>query len=544
MRVLERRKIPLAPDEVREYVFWVPGGMPLMLDVEGAIAKSLELRGHRVHAVICNGAFKACIRREATLNPDLGTWASECAACRESCERKLRQFGIEYSFIGDHVNSADLARLREVASSVSWDKLPWFEYDGVNIGRNIKSAVLRYFKGAKYNGDPELLREYVFSGLVTLVAARNLYGERRPAGVFMSHGIYVDWGPALRVALAKGIRTSCWGGSYLQGHFYFRHPSDYRGDLDFHKLSDATWAQEGNGPLTEAESRRLDTYLTERYVRGRSFDLKRPKTYRGEVASLRSRLGLREGRKVWGILTHVNWDAVTDYAPMLFEDFDEWILHTLKKLESLTEVDWVVKIHPAEAWDNPGTGIQALVARHYPRLPSHIRLIGYDDDVSPLDFFQLLDGAVTVYGTAGLELACTGKPVILAGEAHYGGKGFTHDAQSLERYFELLAAAQHTGALSAAQRQIALRYAYIYFIRRQIPFPPVENPDANRERGFWKFDIKRAGMLLPGVNPHVDFIVQHIVDHGEFILPEELLSGAQDGTGPVQPALPEQATTL
>jgi hypothetical protein len=90
------------------------------------------------------------------------------------------------------------------------------------------------------------------------------------------------------------------------------------------------------------------------------------------------------------------------------------------------------------------------------------------------------------------------------------------------------------GPLTDTQRQLALRYAYIYFIRRQIPFPPVENPDAHREHGFWKFDPRRASMLLPGGNRYVDFIAQRIIDNGEFVLPEELLD---EPLGPEMPGL-------
>jgi len=35
-----------------------------MLDVEGAIAVALKLDGADVHAVICDGPFRVCVRRE------------------------------------------------------------------------------------------------------------------------------------------------------------------------------------------------------------------------------------------------------------------------------------------------------------------------------------------------------------------------------------------------------------------------------------------------------------------------------------------------
>jgi hypothetical protein len=50
-------------------------------------------------------------------------------------------------------------------------------------------------------------------------------------------------------------------------------------------------------------------------------------------------------------------------------------------------------------------------------------MIPAEEEISPLEFFQLLDGGVSVYGTAGLELALQGKPVVLSGEGTLRWKG-------------------------------------------------------------------------------------------------------------------------
>lgn len=55
-------------------LFWVPGGMPLMLHLEGPIAVALRLRGYKVHAVICDGVFSACVKREITDQIDISKW--------------------------------------------------------------------------------------------------------------------------------------------------------------------------------------------------------------------------------------------------------------------------------------------------------------------------------------------------------------------------------------------------------------------------------------------------------------------------------------
>ena len=522
MRALDRKRARIGPGEQRVFVFWVPGGMPLMLDVEAALAVAVKLRGHRVHAVMCDGAASACVRREIKINPDISSWPSDCSDCRQACATQLAAFNLEYSHIGDYVDPARLAELKALAGTVTWETLPAFEYEGINVGGNIKSAILRYLKGADYTGDRELLREYAFSGLVTLVAAKRAFTLHKPAGIFMSHGMYVDWGPALRAALAAGLRVTCWIGSYLHARFFFRHPADYR-NLDFHNIDDATW-QKLKAPLSEAQSERLNKYLRHRYVHGQSFDVKEFKRYRGSAEALAARFGIANGKKMWGILAHVNWDCVSDFAPMLFEDFNEWIITTLRQLEGDDSVNWLLKVHPAEAWDNPATGVQALVQKHFPRLPPHIRVVGYDEDVNPLDFFNLIDGAVTVYGTAGLELACLGKPVIVGGQAHYSRKGFTHDPATREAYFSLLHAVARIGPLAREQRELAMRYAYIYFIQRQIPFPPVHNRHAGKESSFWRFDLDARHLLVPGANSNVDFIVDRILDGREFILPEERVS--------------------
>src|SRR5687768_17352735 len=119
LRRLEKQRASVPDDRRRVVLLWAPGGMSLMLDVEGGITKALELRGHKVHAVICDGTARACVRREVGINPDMATWSKECAACRKSSERKLQDFNLPYTFIGDHVSAEELAALREVAGRVT-----------------------------------------------------------------------------------------------------------------------------------------------------------------------------------------------------------------------------------------------------------------------------------------------------------------------------------------------------------------------------------------------------------------------------------------
>ena len=62
MRQLYKRGAHLDPSR-GTLLFWVPGGMPLLLHVEASIAAAMKLRGYNVHAIICNAPYRACAIR-------------------------------------------------------------------------------------------------------------------------------------------------------------------------------------------------------------------------------------------------------------------------------------------------------------------------------------------------------------------------------------------------------------------------------------------------------------------------------------------------
>lgn len=498
-------------------LFWVPGGMPVMLHLEGAIAAALKLRQHKVHAVLCDGVFTACVKREITDQTPVAEWEKSCAACKRDCSDTLSQLGIPHSFIGDHVSASELSHARCESQAIAWGDVETLTHQGVSIGKNVKSAIFRYLKGHDLPGDSSVVQEYAFSGLVSAAAARNAFQKLKPSRVFMSHGVYVDWGPALHNALDLQIPVTAWMASYLPARFYFRHVQD-GAHIDFHSMSDDAWRDISAMTLSDGQQEQLSTYLTDRYQRNASFDMKHFKPYVGKPADAMARYGLDATKPVWGVLAHINWDTVSDYSPMLYDSFNEWMIDTVEVAKATPGVQWLVKVHPAEAWDNPDSGVEVLIRRRFPELPDNIRVLSAEENISPLDFYGLVDGAVTVYGTAGLELAMHGKPVILAGEAHYGRKGFTRDADSREAYRDMLRSAANIHALSQTQMDLAKKYAYSYFILRQIPITAVASPDSK----WWSFQFDKRETLLPGKDPSIDFLCERILDDKDFIMSPEL----------------------
>ena len=67
-----------------------------------------------------------------------------------------------------------------------------------------------------------------------------------------------------------------------------------------------------------------------------------------------------------------------------------------------------------------------------PELPDHVRAVPPESDISTYDLIELADVGLVYTTTVGLEMAMRGIPVIVAGQTHYRGKGFTTDPGSVE----------------------------------------------------------------------------------------------------------------
>ncbi|MBA2708789.1 MAG: hypothetical protein H0U59_13375 [Gemmatimonadaceae bacterium] len=503
-------------------LFWVTGGMHMLLHVEAAIAAALRLRGYNVHAVICDSPYLACIKREATDGVPMEDWRKLCQGCIASNRSVLELMGIPYSFVGDFVPHEAREDLWRRAERCTPENVLELSHNGLPVGRNVLSAVQRYMRGVPAPINERILRQYAYSGLVTAEASSRAMDRFAPTRVFMSHGVYVDWGPALHNALRREIPVTGWKASYLPARFIFRQVTD-GARIDFHNVGHKTWEARAAAPLTSAEEDRLQTFLQRRYHSGVSFDMHAVKRYTGEVDRFREKYSLSEGRPVWGILTHILWDSISDYSPMAYGTIEEWLLDTVDQVCRITDVQWLIKVHPAEAGDAPVTGAYHLIRERFPDLPSHVHLIPATEEISPLEFFDIVDGGVTVYGTGGLELALAGKPVILAGEAHYGLKGFTEDAADVASYRAALARAASTGPLSDCQTSLARRYAYSLFIQRQVPLPIVRDPDTS----WWKLQHQKRRELLPGAEPFMDFICDQVMAGEDFMMPPALVDLAE-----------------
>jgi hypothetical protein len=107
-------------------------------------------------------------------------------------------------------------------------------------------------------------------------------------------------------------------------------------------------------------------------------------------------------------------------------------------------------------------------------LPEHIHIIKPEEKVNTYDLVEVSDIGLVYTTTVGMEMAMTGIPVVVAGQTHYRGRGFTLDPGSWEDYFQKLDSlfTQPAGSrLSREQVNLAWQYAYRFFFEYPRPFP-------------------------------------------------------------------------
>lgn len=143
------------------------------------------------------------------------------------------------------------------------------------------------------------------------------------------------------------------------------------------------------------------------------------------------------------------------------------------------DVGLVLKLHPKEA-----TGVNPVDNRNYnlltyQKIQSDTNLIARLNSVgavidhdNQLDTYQLIDQAavaVTVNSQSGLEAAIRGIPVVVCGDANFGGLGFTFDAPQVEFLAVAMKLALESGTTrdlvpaALPRTDLAREFTYLFF---------------------------------------------------------------------------------
>jgi capsule polysaccharide export protein KpsC/LpsZ len=173
------------------------------------------------------------------------------------------------------------------------------------------------------------------------------------------------------------------------------------------------------------------------------------------------------------LATNVIGDSLTLGRQVFSDSMTDWLERTVLYFATRPDIQLVVRIHPGELITK-GPSVADVVHKALPALPENIHLVPAGAKINTYDIVEIADLGLIYTTTVGMEMAMTGVPVVVVGNTHYRGKGFTKDPQSWEAYYEMLnelLTAPGLYRLSQTQVEQAWNYAYRFFFEYPHQFP-------------------------------------------------------------------------
>jgi hypothetical protein len=320
-----------------------------------------------------------------------------------------------------------------------------------------------------FDRDSDLYKLRVERNESAALAALRLLQNERPETVLVPNGLVTELGIFYQVARHLDVMTVTYEFNDQREQIWLS-----QNNVVMRQNTDALWAAKGTTPLTDAEREKIAALedartSAKKYGKGTRFWQ--------DVASvggekLRADLGLDE-RPVVLLATNVLGDSLTLGRNVFTASMAEWIAKTAQYFATRPDVQLVVRIHPGERLMK-GPSSLGVIRAALPELPEHIKLIGPDEKVNTYDLMELAGLGLAYTTTVGMEMAMRGVPVILAGQTHYRGRGFTYEPTTYDEYFGLLDKLLSNLAiwrLSPEQVELAWNYAYRFFFDFPLAFP-------------------------------------------------------------------------
>ena len=448
---------------------------------EMTVLHALRMRGIDLRYVLCDGLYSECDMFWASTNP---RHTLSCSTCQAHVTRLALQLQMPYEWLGRYLLPHELRLSREWADAVSDDALTEARYGDWEIGAWVRSSVHSHFRASSLDlSQPEVAatyRGYLMSGAVAAFGLERLFEDARPDVLLLFSGRMGSTRVAFELARRRRIRVIC--------HERGLTRDSIRLFENAHALAMApvrqVWNEWGEVPLHEDELERVCRFMEQR-ARGENLGERRFSPPLQDLAEVRTRLGLCEGRTFWVLFTSSEDEVIaTRERAGPFPRQIDWIRETLRYVRDHPEIELAIRVHPnigSARSIGVNRGQLAELEALRPELPANARLIGADDPISSYSLMELADAGLVYISITGLELACRGKPVAVAAGAWVRDLPFVETVQSVTEYPSVLdrlriPAALARGAQIARQ---ACRFAYGLFFRWNIPLPLVRMRDAH-----------------------------------------------------------------
>jgi hypothetical protein len=354
--------------------------------------------------------------------------------CRATLER-LHIAGVEsYPTIevcNDSRRQADalLTKTKSAGDILQWklpaDVDPAIVYDGI-LKRQRLAAV-----DVRHRGFPGL----VYEAVASIERGRRLLDKYQFDLLVISHPFNFQLGSLAWQALARGIQAvlpfGLFGGLRFT-RFFTPHDLVRFYDRPIRAEIDGLSLDKANALASVGRA-----YMRRR-LQGAARDL--PSQYafqhnQGQIDrdGICRQFGWDAAKPIVGVYASNWYDWPHQLGMTQFRDFLDWTEATYEAARANTDVNWLFKPHPAEDWFG-GLALADIFAG-FGSVP-HVALT--KKAWNNTQVMQSLDALVTYHGTAGIEFAAQGKPVLVPDRGKYDDCGFVTVAKDRTDYLGLL----------------------------------------------------------------------------------------------------------
>jgi hypothetical protein len=495
-RLAEQTVVGTSGERAAQVMILSPRDWAAHVQYEAVIAHALRLRGAEVTFVSCGGRLEICDRANVYEAPPM-----PCHSCARYTTTSIDAHGFPVRLLNEtwSTDNADWPEL----DLVSVPDLKQVEHDGLSLGRLVDIPLKWFLCAADVEGDPlagVTSRAFLRSARRIADSVDRLLDELRPDVVLLLNGLFLFEAVTWARCRQRGIDVVTYERAFRQGTLVF-----HRGvPAGFYDFGDDFAALDR--PLTAEEDEALTEYLVSRR-KGGAFD----QYWRFQEKPVDA----GEGRLVT-LFTNLTWDTAVIDRDVAFVDIQAWLRACIEIFAARPEHRLVIRVHPSEL-ALPGKrtrdSLAAYIARTFPDLPGNITVISPDDMTSSYPLMDASDFGLIYTSTTGLEMALAGRPVIVAGETHYRGKGFTEDVSDAAEFADAVERGLADPRLLTLDSEAARRYAHFFFFRAPIPAPGVIEPHP----GLARLTIERLDELAPGMNPAVDRICDGLLGTQPFV---------------------------
>ena len=355
-----------------------------------------------------------------------------------------------------------------------------FEYAGIRVGRFAVSSALRRLRLGSLtldsDGERRLLVKYLAAAMTSAAAGHRLLDAVLPDLALFADAEYTPKAEIFDNCLARSIDVVSYDCAQTSSAMIFKRYTLQNRNENRSSLSPESWRFMRDLKWSPAHRDRLYQELYDAYANGDWYSAVGTQFNKRFVdrSEIREQFALDPAKKTAFIFSHILWDAPLMWGRNLFDNYEEWLMETVRAACRNDTLNWVIKVHPAnigkaakEEFEDEPAEMLAL-RKQIRELPPHVHLMPAACDISTYSLFDLMDYCLTVRGTVGIEAAIRGIPVLTGGTGRYDHKGFTVDPESRDEYLKEIAHLQEISPLSSAQRELAERYAYGLFVLRPL----------------------------------------------------------------------------